>query len=164
MIRIETLLLLGLLASFSRADERLYYVAVDTTSQVQVEDALRDMQKRYGIKFGALNSPGTSSSRIGDQAGSNPSGASQAGPLVLKIDHKTRSSGRIPKTEQEFKELTAAAREGPVACYAWIYGKDSPLVQKLQGHTWPELGDDEDVQQCRAEASRVRAARSLLGF
>ncbi len=143
--------------SRSWADQILYYVAVDTTNWTHVEDALRDLQKRYGITY----RPATTAELSRTDPAS--SGAS-ARPLVLKMDRKTRASGRIPKTEREFSELNIAARESPTACYGWIYGKDSGVVKELQGHRWSELGDDDGLQQCRAESSRVRSAQSLIGF
>jgi hypothetical protein len=154
---VAALVLACLAAAPARSEDRYYYVAVDTSSQAEVEQALRGLQSRYAIKYGPLGAA--------PPAAVPPSiHPAEPVPLTLKIDHKTRSSGRIPQNDREFHELSAAAREGPAACYAWIYGKDSPLVQKLQGHVWSDLGDGEAVQQCRTEASRVRAARSFLGM
>lgn len=134
--------------------EIIYYVAVDTPNWTQVEKALQDLQSRFGIRY----RPATA----GEIAPSNPT--PQAAPFSLHIDRKTRAKGRIPKTEREFSELTTAARENPAACYAWIYGQDSPIFKQMQGHSWADLGDDDGVAQCRAEASRVRNTQSLLGF
>ena len=150
-----TLILLLFVGSGLAAEERHYKVAVDVSSQAPVEQALKDLRARYGITY----------SIITDSAPpAVPLPSTSPSPFVLQIDKQTRAKGRVPKSMQDYDELIAAAREGPVACYAWIYGKESPLLHQLQGHAWNELGNDSAIQQCRAESARVRAEQHPLGF
>lgn len=48
---------------------------------------------------------------------------------------------RIPKTTTEEAELAEiAAKKGPKAVYAWIYGEESPMAQVVPANTWKEMG------------------------